>query len=291
MRYGKDRVYVKTADGHDVGYVDLVERAVVANGPAYEAALQECLSRWTWVPEQITQAETELSIPVTPEEPPTHAQPAEPMEARPPTSEHDVRDLAANVAGAAARAKRNEVNAQAPVLNFIARALGIKTEERAWRVGAKGEEKVADELAKLGPAWRVLHAIEVGANGSDIDHVVVGPAGVITLNAKRHPHGKAWVGERMVMVNGQRTDYLRNSRFEAQRAARLLSASCGKPVAVTAAVVFVDLDDFSVRQMPADVHVTTRRRLVKWLESLPAAIDPATVEDIYSKARLSSTWI
>lgn len=56
----------------------------------------------------------------------------------------------------------------------------------------------------------MLHAVEVGQNGSDIHHIVIGPPGVITLNAKRHPGGKAWVGERMVTVNGQKTDYLRN---------------------------------------------------------------------------------
>jgi hypothetical protein len=176
------------------------------------------------------------------------------------------------------------------VLNLVARVFGMKTDERARRVGAKGEEKVASELAKLGPGWRVLHAVEVGQNGSDIDHVVVGPPGVITLNAKRHPGGKAWVGERMVMVNGQKTDYLRNSRFEAQRAARLLSAACGQPVAASAAVVFVDLDDLTVKQMPMDVHVTTQRRLMRWLQSLPTAIDEGSVDEIFSKARLSNTW-
>lgn len=227
--------------------------------------------------------------------------PAEPVveaalsDTEPPISESSAsdegdRDLAANVAGAAARAKRIEVNAQAPVLNFVARVLGVKTDERAWRVGAKGEEKAAGELEKLGPGWRVLHAVEVGENGSDIDHIVIGPAGVFTLNAKRHPHGKAWVGERMVMVNGQRTEYRRNSRFEAKRACRLLSEACARSVDVTPAVVFVDLDDFTVKQMPADVHVTTRRQLIGWLRSLPAVIDNGTVEEIFGKARLSSTW-
>jgi len=290
-RYGKDRVYVKTADGAEVGHVDLVARIVVAKAPDYETELHDCLIRWTSTPEAASQeAETEATIPSPPTEPTAEAQPPEPENIELRETEEDARDLAANVAGAAARAKRNEVNAQAPVLNFVARVLGVKTDEHAWRVGAKGEEKVANELAKLSPAWRVLHAVEVGQHGSDIDHIVIGPPGVITLNAKRHPRGKAWVGERMVMVNGQKTDYLRNSRFEAQRAARLLSAACGRPVAAVAAVVFVDLDDFTVKQMPADVHVTTRRRLVKWLQSLPVAIDGDAVDDIYSKARLSNTW-
>ena len=284
-------MYLKTVDGDDVGHVDLVGRIVVAKVPDYETELRDCLIRWTSTPEAARhEDETEAPIPSPPTEPTAEAQPPEPENIGLRETGQVVRDLAANVAGAAARAKRNEVNAQAPVLNFVARALGVKTDEHAWRVGAKGEEKVANELAKLSPAWRVLHAVEVGQHGSDIDHIVIGPPGVITLNAKRHPRGKAWVGERMVMVNGQKTDYLRNSRFEAQRAARLLSAACGRPVAAVAAVVFVDLDDFTVKQMPADVHVTTRRRLVKWLQSLPVAIDGDAVDDIYSKARLSNTW-
>ena len=286
-KYGKHRVYLKTAEGDDVGHVDLVSRTVTAKLDGYEAQLEECLLRWTDVGD--TPAE-EVAAPIL-EEPAASPIEAEVPEAEPdvPAEQVDV-DLSVNVAGAAVRAKRNEVNAQAPVLNFVARVLGVKTEERAWRVGAKGEEKVAKELAELGPRWRVLHAVPVGENGSDIDHVVIGPAGVITLNAKRHPRGRAWIGERAIIVNGQRTDYLRNSRFEAKRASRLLSAACGRAVDVTAAIVFVDLENYTVKQMPADVQVTTRLRLVKWLRSLPVVLDDTEVEEIYARARLASTW-
>ncbi len=287
-RYGKDRVYVKTADGADVGHVDLVTRTIVAKMPDYEADLQHCLARWSRPAEQAPEAVVEAT-PATALADPGIQTPELAATEQASVDEH-ARDLAANVAGAAARAKRNEVNAQAPVLNMVARVLGVKTDERAWRVGAKGEEKVAGELSKLGPTWRVLHAVEVGEKGSDIDHVVIGPPGVFTFNAKRHPRGKAWVGERMVMVNGQRTEYLRNSRYEAQRAARLLSATCKREVAVKAAIVFVDLDDFTVKQMPTDVHVTTRLRLLGWLRSLPASIDESSIEAIYATARLSGTW-
>ena len=281
---------MRSVEGNDVGHVDLVERTVVAKLADYEVELRECLARWTSGAEPAPREAA--SVPPTP--PPAESD----VEAELPGTEPSIaelsasgdRDLAANVAGAAARSKRNEVNARAPVLNFVARVLGVKTDERAWRVGAKGEEKVAVELEKLGPGWRVLHAVEVGENGSDIDHIVIGPAGVFTLNAKRHPRGKAWVGEHMVMVNGQRTEYLRNSRFESKRACRLLSEACGRSVDVTPALVFVDLDDFTMKQMPADVHVTTRRRLLGWLQSLPPAIDNDTVDEIFDKARLSSTW-
>ena len=59
-------------------------------------------------------------------------------------------DLAANRPGAAARAKALEVRRAAPVRSRVARVMGVHTDERAWRVGADGEEEVGRRLAKLG---------------------------------------------------------------------------------------------------------------------------------------------
>ena len=146
-RYGKDRVYVKTVDGVDVGHVDLVARSVVSTGAAFELELKDCLRRWIAI---IDAAPSVVAAAVM------RAAHATVGDLADLNVEVPVLDLAANIAGAAARAKRNEVNAEAPVKNFVARLLGVKTDERAWRVGAKGEEKVAGELLKLGPAWRVL---------------------------------------------------------------------------------------------------------------------------------------
>lgn len=299
-RYGTDRVYVRTETGDEIGHVDLKEHTIAIKAPDHEANLEECLRRWTSAPD-IT----------APKAPPTgvteSAASSEPASGEPAPTATSVdstdahvepvgeapsapADLVANVAGAAARAERDRINSQAPVLNLVARVLGVKTEERSWRVGAKGEEKIARKLARLGPGWHCLHAIEVGNRGSDIDHVVIGPPGVITINTKRHPRGKAWIGERMVMINGQKTDYLRNSRFEAERAAKLLSAACGRSIEVRAAIAFVDLDDFNVKQMPSDVHVTTRRRLLGWLRDLPRVVSDEQVEEVFAVARVSSTW-
>lgn len=310
-RYGKDRVYVRTAEGLDVGHVDLVAQCNVVKDLAYEAAMNDCLARWCPAagptdgpgPGDIPSpsATFEASSPIGALLTPSAVSPFTTVTVPEPTHHTDFdplagfnaeapRDLVANVAGAAVRAKRNEVNAQAPVLNLFARVLGVKTEERSWRVGAKGEEKVAAELARLGDSWHRLHAVEVGERGSDIDHVVIGPPGVFTLNTKRHPHGKAWVGERAIMINGQRTDYLRNSRFESKRAAELLSRACGCNVVVTPMIVFVDLDVFNVKQLPSDVHVTTRKRLHDWFRSLPPTLAPGDVEMIFTQARLSTTW-
>jgi hypothetical protein len=280
-RYGQDRVYVKTSDGVGIGHVDLKAGTITATDETFTTALEACRQRWMIDQQPPEPAEPSNEVPL-----PSPSQPLAP----PSPPEAEPRDLASNTAGAEAQARRDEINAQAPVLNFVARVLGVKTEERSWRVGARGEEKVAKELSKLAASWKVLHSVEVGDRGSDIDHIVIGPAGVFTLNTKRHPRGKAWVADRALLVNGNRTDYLRNSRHEAKRASRLLTSSCGFDVAAQPVIVFVDLDDFTVKSRPADVHVTTRRRLIRWLSSLPTALDQATADAIYAQARLSTTW-
>ena len=123
------------------------------------------------------------------------------------------KDLSTNRAGQSAREKATELWKEAPIKSVLARLLGSPREEKHWAVGADGEEEVAWRLRKLGEGWHVIHSVPVGEKGSDIDHVVIGPAGVFTLNTKNHSRNRVTVTERGVYVNGKPTDYLRNSRF------------------------------------------------------------------------------
>lgn len=216
-------------------------------------------------------------------------------ESGPPSAgaEFGCEDLAARRPGAEAREQAVALRRAAPVRTFLARVLGVHTDERAWRVGADGEQKVADQLDKLirrDPRWRVIHAIPVGDRGSDIDHLVIGPGGVYSLNAKHHPGAKVWVAGNTFMANGQRQPYLRNSRHEAERACKLLTAATGREVLVTGVVVPVGADDLVIKQAPIGVEVVNRMRLVKWLQARPETLDAPTIEVVFEAARRSTTW-
>jgi hypothetical protein len=78
---------------------------------------------------------------------------------------------------------------------------------------------------RLGPEWAVLHAVPVGAGTSDIDHVLIGPAGVFTLNTKNHAGQPVWVAGRTPDVAGEKQRHLYNASHEAGRAAKLLTRS------------------------------------------------------------------
>jgi hypothetical protein len=56
---------------------------------------------------------------------------------------------------------------------------------RAWARGAKGEQEVAEALAEL-VGVRVLNDRRVPGTRGNIDHIVVAPAGVFVVDAKRY---------------------------------------------------------------------------------------------------------
>lgn len=159
-----------------------------------------------------------------------------------------------------------------------------------WYVGALGELEVARRLDSLGPEWRVFHAVPVGSGSSDIDHVVIGPPGVFTINTKHHEGLDVWVGSTRLLVNGQRTEYLRNARHEASRASKQLSVAAGGTVEVVPIIAVVGARRFTVRERPADVMPLREYQLARSLTRLPAVVPPADVDRLADVAAIPSTW-
>jgi Nuclease-related domain len=112
---------------------------------------------------------------------------------------------------------------------------------RSWQVGGEGEYSAGqmlgrfttasgwERLLRRSPRWRVLHSVPLrdarGAVRGDIDHVLIGPPGVVIINTKHHPprhrHGR-W-GPRC----RQRPShcYVAKARQEANRARTQLTAA------------------------------------------------------------------
>ena len=287
-RFGHDRAYVKVG-GDQVGYRDLRSGEIHCSEPD----LADLVDRATV--ELLAQAREKAAAVYTPR----HARPVEtpaPVPTAAAAAVPDLRpdaDLGRNAPGQGARRQATELRDAAPVRTLFARVVGAKTSERAWRVGADGEEAVAYRLAKLGPEWHVLHAIPVGEKGSDIDHLVIGPAGVFTVNAKHHPHANVWVRGDTVKVNGTNLPYVRNSRHEARRAARLLSAAAQFDVEVVGIIAVMGAHQgFAVKEQPADgaVAVVTRKEIANYLGRLPARLGEPSISRIHSVARHLATW-
>ena len=299
-RYGKERLYVNLPDGSRVGWLDLQTGQRTLERPDLRAEFERALSRHQDTDERSGVAEPPTThdggmLAVEGEETYEPASPtretATSADQEPLAIRIDWRDVGARRAGEAVAEQAAAERKAAPVRTMAARLLGVHTDERAWRVGAAGERKVAARLERLGEGWHVLHGVPVGDRGADIDHVVVGPGGVFTVNAKHHPDARIWVGGNTFMVNGQRQPYVRNARHEAQRASRLLSASVGSDVEVSGVIAVVGAHKgFTVKARPEDVHVVTRKEIAAWLGRLPQRLSQQRVEIVVRAARRSDTW-
>lgn len=264
-RFGHDRVYVSTAEGATLGHLDNKTGAVVVEDEAHRPAVERALGLAPAVPE------LEYAVVI----------------------DQLARDLSVNAPGGGAAAKAREERAAAPVRSLIARALGVHTDERAWRVGAEGEVIVGEELDKLSKlGWVVVHDVPVGERGANIDHIVVGPGGVFTVNSKYHWNKRVQASGDRVYVNGKATKYVHVARHEGERASRLLTAAAGEPVSVTAILAIVSQHRV-VKNQPTrrGVLVMGPRETKRHLARLPAVLTSEQVSRISHAVRRSTTWV
>ncbi len=282
-RYGKSRLYVNDESGGRVGWYDLetgvptLERSELAD--AFATALAPHID-----------GEAELTVVADVVEQQTPTRESEPL----PEPAEPTGDLALRRPGQGVREKAEQewrASRESSALRaYAGRLLDAKTDERAWRRGAEGEELIGKRAGRLASrGWHALHSVPVGIGQSDIDHVLIGPGGVFTVNTKNHLGQRVSATSRGIWVGGYRQDYVRNSIHEAKRATRLLSYACDFPVFARGLIVVI-ADRFSVREQPDEVVVLRSGDLVKWLKKRPTVLEAATVDTIYQAARREDVW-
>lgn len=185
------------------------------------------------------------------------------------------------------------LQAEMPRRGALARLFGarlLSPPAHSWYTGALGERAVGRILDRLGPEWTVLHAVPVGDRSADMDHVVIGPTGVFTINTKHHPGARIWTAKGTFMINGTRVPYIRNSAHEAKRAGKLLSAAVHEGVTAEAAIVVVGSQQLTQRERHGTVTVLTPDRLVDWLTRRPTRLSAAEIPLLSAAAAQPSTW-
>jgi hypothetical protein len=175
-----------------------------------------------------------------------------------------------------------------PGQSVRARIAELDAERAMWVLGEQGEILVGDELERLPPnEWWVFHAIPRGSSGTDIDHLVIGVGGVYTINTK-NVSANVWVGERVLTVGGERTNYLPAATNEARDAARRIATKAGSPVDVHPILVFTR--PVTIRAMPADVAVLQAETVRTWLERQPQVLTAWQAYELVLIANQPTTW-
>lgn len=197
-------------------------------------------------------------------------------------------DITARKAGQGAAELAAQLAAEAPIRTAFARILRVHTDERAWRRGAKGEVEVGRRLSHLPACWSVIHDLPIDGAEANIDHIVLGPPGVFTINAK-NLNGKVWVGDHALLHNGTKTDFYRKARWEAAWAARQLTTASNRPVGVMPLIVVMGAE-VTVKSQPLDIEVVTRRRILSWLKSCPPQLNAGELRELDGIIKSASTW-
>ncbi len=265
-RHGLDRLYVNTPDGTAVAWFDRRTGHIEIKDEALRLPILNALT-----PYMARATTTPVAVASTP---------------LPPPPEYD---LALRRPGDALREKIKEVSPSL-VERYLSWILRRPTEADPWRAGLRGERVVSRELARLSRHnWRALHSVPLSPTW-DIDHLLVGPGGVFSINAKNHRNKSVWVGDHAVRINhGKGRPYLRSSRREAEIVRDVLERGCGFPVAVTPLLVFVRPADLTVVPSLRDVRALNERALAS-LAPLAGALLPEQVEAVYAVARDQRSW-
>ena len=153
-------------------------------------------------------------------------------------------------------------------------ALLLPATTTAWRKGARGEERTAKLLSPLeAQGFRVIHDRLIPGRRENIDHIVVGPPGVFTIETKDYA-GKLRVRGSEIWIAGHRkTEIVAQARREAAAVAAIVS-----PITVTPLICIhhADLGWFKVEV--DGVRIVMPREMLKVLRKAPARLSPNDVD-------------
>jgi hypothetical protein len=165
---------------------------------------------------------------------------------------------------------------------------GVLRATRVWRRGANAERGSGEWLGRLPEGWFVFHDVPLGERGATVDHLVIGPGGVFTVNAK-DLHGAIRVNARSIAHDGRRTSFLAKASAEALRAASLLTAAIDRPVEVRGLLAIL-ADEWIVKRLPDDVYVGGPASVKHWMLQQPPVLRPSDVIVLVAAASRPGTW-
>ena len=158
-------------------------------------------------------------------------------------------------------------------------------DSQAWRRGASGERRTARLLTPLERhGWAILHDLAIPGSQANIDHLAIGPGGVLVIDSKQYrgrlrldSYGMLWHGRHLLVST------LRRTRWEADQADEVLGiADIQVP-----AIVAVQGASVPWGQVRADgVTVISARRVPDLLQASPPILGPERVAWLADRARV-----
>lgn len=147
---------------------------------------------------------------------------------------------------------------------------------------------VAKILEGLADDCVVVHDQPIGRKGGRIDHIVVGPFGVLCLTG-RHQRGLVTVTVKDCIADGVRLDVVSEARGRATAVGARLKSVSGLACTPHPVVVMIGAQ-LTLHAQPEGVTILTDGALPLWLRSLPQALDDVQQRALSNAVIDAATW-
>jgi hypothetical protein len=158
----------------------------------------------------------------------------------------------------------------------------VRSELKNYRLGRDGEKAVGQYLEKLREqGYRVFH--DVVADGFNVDHVLIGPAGIFTVETKTHskPSGNARVvfDGQAIRIDGCQPDRdpIVQAKAQASWLRELLGESTGRKFEVGSVIVYPGWFVENTGPIQKSMWVLNPKGLPTFLDHEPARL---SLEDV-----------
>jgi hypothetical protein len=172
--------------------------------------------------------------------------------------------------------------ARARAAKYRLRADRAERTAGAWGRGAEGETALAAVMAPLAAdGYYVLGDRRFPESAANIDHLLVGPAGIFVVDAK------SWTGDvrlegKSLRQNGRRRDeHIERLRTQAVGVAAVMEDGIGEHrTPVRPVMCFVEGAEIERRTAVDRVHVLNSGDLVPFVRSLARVLDQQAIDDV-----------
>lgn len=185
-----------------------------------------------------------------------------------------------------------------PLASPVDWARRIRAEQQIRRMSAAGD-RAAD---RLGPEWHVVDFPQAPAVAQEVvdpaarkdpplsGFLAIGPGGIFSVSIVEHGRSRVLIAGDVVQISGRRPPYVPQTRRDARKAAKALSAAIGYDIKVFPVLAFVGSGPISVNGLPKDCVVTSYRELDKVLAATGKRVSPATADKLSQVARSPWVW-
>lgn len=171
----------------------------------------------------------------------------------------------------------------------LARQNAPESDATSWIWGVQGEQEVAVVLAALPTEGHVLHAVPAGSKGRDLDHLLIGPAGVIVINTKHHHNAKVNHSRDCLWIGKHPHNAPRDVAAAATTTTELLCRLSGVRAPGHGIVALVCAASLR-RAQSAVGTVVHAEDLPRHIRALPASLSAAQVNALLAVAQDPATW-